>query len=226
MMKTLSIKLAALAVVAMLGGCLAAVPDSIVQHPTSTRPQELATMPAPSGGAIFQSSSFRPMFEDRRARLVGDTITIVITERTTADKTAANGSTRAGSASASATNIPLVPSGLLSSLKVGAANERKLEDKDTASSGNTFISTITVTVVEVLPNGNMVVAGEKQVAFDRGAEFIRFSGVVNPSNITAANQIPSTQVADARAEYRTNTQVDKAAVFSAMTRLFMSVLPL
>ncbi|MGI4848618.1 MAG: flagellar basal body L-ring protein FlgH [Janthinobacterium lividum] len=225
-MINLTIKLAAAAVVLMLGGCLAAVPDSIVQHATSTRPQEPATMPAPSSGAIFQSANFRPMFEDRRARLVGDTITIIITENTTANKTAANGSSKTGSATAAATAIPGVTRGLLSSLNVGASNERKLEDKDTASSGNTFISTITVTVVEVLSNGNMVVSGEKQVAFDRGAEFIRFSGVVNPSNISSTNQIASTQVADARAEYRTNTQIDKAAVYGAMQRLFLSVLPL
>jgi flagellar L-ring protein precursor FlgH len=209
----------------LLAGCAATIPETITQYPTSTRPQTLASMPPPSNGAIFQATNYRPMFEDRRARLVGDTITIIISERTTADKATANGSSKSGSASGAITKFPFVPSGLFSSLRVGGAADRSSEDTDTASSGNTFVSTITVTVVEVLSNGNMVVSGEKQVAFDRGAEFIRFSGVVNPANINVANQVSSTQVADARAEYRTNSQIDKAAVLASMTKLFLSVVP-
>jgi flagellar L-ring protein precursor FlgH len=70
-----------------------------------------------------------------------------------------------------------------------------------------------------------VVSGEKQVALDKGAEFIRFSGVVNPDNIISGNQVPSSQVADARIEYRTNTRLDPADVVSSMAKFFLSVIP-
>ena len=83
-----------------------------------------------------------------------------------------------------------------------------------------------MTVIEVLPNGNLVVSGEKQVAFDKGAEFVRFSGVVSPDTVAAGNFVSSTQVADARLEYRTNTRIDTADVSSWITRFFLSVLPL
>ena len=83
-----------------------------------------------------------------------------------------------------------------------------------------------VTVIEVLTNGNLVVSGEKQIGLDRGSEFVRFSGVVAVSSIGAGNTVSSTQVADARIEYRTNTQIDQSQMSSMMNRFFYSVLPL
>jgi flagellar L-ring protein precursor FlgH len=215
-----------IAALAALCGC-ATVPDSIVQQPTTARPYPAAAaaMPAPNG-AIFQAAAYRPLFEDRRARLVGDTVTIVISEKTSADKASANASTKAGNTSAAIAKLFGVPSSTTDKLGYSTNGDRKFEDKDSASSGNTFISTLTATVLEVLPNGNLVVSGEKQIALDKGAEYVRFSGVVNPYYISAANTVSSTQVADVRAEYRTNSRIDKAEMFGAMTRFFLSVLPL
>jgi flagellar L-ring protein precursor FlgH len=82
-----------------------------------------------------------------------------------------------------------------------------------------------VTVVEVLANGNLVVAGEKQVSMDKGTEFIRVSGVVNPDSIGAGNTVSSTAIADARVEYRTNTHLDRAELSSMASRFFLSLLP-
>ena len=62
-----------------------------------------------------------------------------------------------------------------------------------AAARNTFTGTITVTVKELLPNGNLGVVGEKQIAINRGTEFIRFSGVVNPRTISGSNTVPSTR---------------------------------
>ena len=78
----------------------------------------------------------------------------------------------------------------------------------------------------MLPNGNLVVSGEKQIAFDKGSEFVRFSGVVNPDYVRAGNVVPSTQVADARIEYRTNSRIDASQVMSILTRFFLSIAPL
>lgn len=215
----------ALGMLAVLSACAPITPSTITQHPTSARPQPVVAAP-PANGAIFQAGSYRPMFEDHRARHVGDTLTIRITENSNVTKESANASSKSGSANASVDRLFGISDSRLNQLGVSASNSRQFADKDTASSGNNFNSTLTATVVEVLPNGNLVVSGEKQVALDKGVEYIRFSGVVNPTQISAANSVNSTQVADVRAEYRTSAQVDKSQFYSALTRFFLSVLPL
>ncbi|TPQ29858.1 flagellar basal body L-ring protein FlgH, partial [Cupriavidus pinatubonensis] len=88
-----------------------------------------------------------------------------------------------------------------------------------------FNGTITVTVLEVLANGNLVVSGEKQLAINQGAEFIRFSGVVNPRTITGDNGVLSTQVADARIEYTAKGYIDEAQNMGWLQRFFLNVSP-
>jgi flagellar L-ring protein precursor FlgH len=224
MQRRLFSSIAALALAA-LAGC-AVTPSSIVVQPTSARPQP-APVASPSNGAIFQAASYRPLFEDRRARLVGDILTIAINEKTSAGKKADSSASKSGSVSAAA---PVVFGGLFSSvtsrLSASAQTKNSYEEEGAVNSSNSFTGQLSVTVTEVLPNGNLMVAGEKQVALDRGSEFIRFSGVVNPATISAGNMVSSTQVADARVEYRTNAQIDKAEMMAMLTRFFLSVMPL
>ena len=73
--------------------------------------------------------------------------------------------------------------------------------------------------------GNLRVAGEKQVAIKLSQEYVRFSGVVNPSTISGTNTVLSTQVADAHIEYKGANNIDTAAVTSMLNRFFFSVLP-
>jgi flagellar L-ring protein FlgH len=75
----------------------------------------------------------------------------------------------------------------------------------------------------VLPNGYLVISGEKQVALDKSTEFVRLSGVVNPDTITAGNFVTSTKIADARIEYRTNSKIDAAEIASMFARFFLSM---
>ena len=220
-MKTLFLLCSALAV---LAGC-ATVPDSVVHLPTTAAPQP-AVAAAPANGAIFQAASYRPMFEDRRARMIGDILTIAINEKTSAGKAGAGSASKTGSVAGSISQLFGLSAGTLQKTGVAASTANKYEDKSAASSSNNFNSTITVTVTQVLQNGHLLVSGEKQVALDKGAEFIRFSGVVNPDTIVAGNIVSSTQVADARIEYRSNTRLDMADVMTQMTRFFLSVLPL
>jgi flagellar L-ring protein precursor FlgH len=213
------------AIAAGLTACTT-VPDSIVQPPRAAQQPAHAAMSAPANGAIFQSTSYRPMFEDRRARHVGDILTIAITERTSAGKSAANSGSKAGSVSASVSRLFGVPGSTLADLGAAGASSNKFEEKGASSSANNFTGTITVTVIDVLPNGHLLVSGEKQIAFDKGVEYVRLSGVVNPDTVAAGNVVPSTQVADARIEYRTNTRLDTAEVASQMVRFFLSLMPL
>lgn len=214
-------------------GC-AITPTSIVQQPTSAKAPETKAA-ANNNGAIFNTAGYRPMFEDRRPRYVGDIVTINITENTTAKKANASSGSKAGDASFETDaqikdNVPFVgslvgklPYGKLASFSASSSNS--YDDKADANSSNTFTGSITATVVDVLPNGNLMVSGEKQVALDKGTEFVRFSGVVNPDTITQGNAVPSTKVADARIEYRTNSKIDGAAIASIFARFFLSMAP-
>ena len=79
-------------------------------------------------------------------------------------------------------------------------------------------------MIEVLPNGNLLVSGEKQIGINQGSEFVRFSGIVSPATVTAANTVSSTQVADARLEYRGNGYIDEAQTMGWLARFFLSFL--
>jgi flagellar L-ring protein precursor FlgH len=212
-------KLFSLAALVVLTGC-STVPSSIVQRPTSARPLMVEGSPA-LDGAIYQASNYRPLFEDRRARHIGDMLTINIVEKTAAVKAGASSGSKSGSVSA---GLPGILQGKFGA-SLSATTGNKFADGDNQSASNTFTGVLGVTVTEVLPNGNLIVAGEKQVAMNKGVEFIRFSGMVSPDNIQTGNIVSSTQVADARVEYRTNSQIDKAEMASMASRFFQSLLP-
>jgi len=214
-------KSAAIITLLALAGC-AATPSSIVQRPTSARPL-MADTSAPANGAIYQQAQYRPLFEDRRARHIGDMLTINITEKTSAVKAGASSGNKSGSASFSVPGTSALRNAFGPAVALEGAN--KFADSDNQSASNTFTGTIGVTVTEVLPNGNLIVAGEKQVAMNKGIEFIRFSGMVSPDNIGTGNTVSSTQVADARVEYRTNSQIDRAEMTAMVSRFFQSLLP-
>jgi flagellar L-ring protein precursor FlgH len=207
-----------LILLASMAGC-ATTPTSIVQKPTTARMPQQELLP-PTNGAIFQQAAYRPMFEDRRARHIGDMLTIAIVEKTSAVKAGASSGNKSGSASF---NVPGLAQGRFGAT-IGTEAANKFSDADNQSASNTFTGTIAVTVTEVLPNGNMVVVGEKQVAMNKGTEFIRFSGIVNPDTVNG-NTVSSTLVADARVEYRTNSQIDRAEMTAMVSRFFQSLLP-
>lgn len=210
----------AIGLTAIVSGC-AVTPASIVLQPTTAKPMAASLVPQ-ANGAIFQRAAYRPLFEDRRARMIGDILTVAITEKTSAGKASANSSSKSGSVAFAA---PLIFGGS-AAVGLNASSSNKLDAKGAETASNNFTGTIGVTVVDVLQNGNLLVSGEKQIAFDGGAEFVRFSGVVSPDMITAGNVVSSTRVADARVEYRTNSQLDGAQMMSLLTRFFLSVIPL
>jgi len=208
----------------LLNAC-SVTPSAIVKTPTTATPVAPKQASAKSG-AIFNASAHRPLFEDRRARMIGDVMTIVIAENTSVEKEAESSSNKKGSVSAAVA----VPTGLpfdiiKEPIGIAANSDIDYEDEAEADNSHNFKGSITVTVIDVLANGNLVVSGEKQIALDKGTEFVRFSGVVNPDTITLGNVVTSTKVADARIEYRTNSTVDGAQIASILARFFLSFAP-
>jgi len=207
-----------------LAGC-GTTPSSIVEHPTTARPQAQPTQTA-ANGAIYQAAAYRPLFEDRRARHVGDVLTIVINEKTQAGKQASSNAAKNSEVDSSISAVAGLPLKMFQGVGVNAEASTSYDDKSALNSSNTFSGSVSVTVIEVLPNGNLIVAGEKQIALDKGTEYIRLSGVVQPDTIQAGNTVSSAKVADARIEYRTSAKFDQAEVMSWLARFFLSFIPL
>jgi flagellar L-ring protein precursor FlgH len=197
-----------------------------VAQPMTARPAKPPVpVPLASNGAIYQPSSFRPLFEDPRARNVGDTITIVLNEQLNAAKQSASTAQKTEDDTISVPTIKGVPFKTLQGLSIIGSSSNKFAGQGASSSSNNFTGTITVTVIEVLGNGNLIVSGERQIGINQGSEFVRFSGVVNPTTIVNGNTVSSTQVADARIEYRGNGYIDEAQTMGWLSRFFLTVSP-
>lgn len=207
-------------------------PSTSIYQPATMRP--ISYVPMTTGdpnGSIFlaannmlTSSRYIPLFEDRRARSIGDTIIVTLNERTNASKKSGSNVDRKGSMELSVPNLLGIPLSLLNNVSAEASTTNTFDGKGASSSNNDFTGTITVTVIEVLPNGNLLVSGEKQIGINQGQEFIRLSGVINPINVIG-NTVSSVQVADARIEYRANGYLDEAQTMGWLSRFFMSISP-
>jgi flagellar L-ring protein FlgH len=213
-----------LAAVALLSGCVSMTPPTSVHQPMTVRPAA-RTAPAIANGAIYQAGYVRPLFEDRRARYVGDTLTVQLVEKTQASKKASTSAQRDQTLALSVPTVVGVPGKSFQGVDVEASDKNKFAGKGDSAANNDFTGTITVTVIEVLPNGNLLVSGEKLLSINQGDEFIRFSGVVNPNTVTGSNTVQSTQVADARIEYKADGVVDSAQVMGWLSKFFLTFLP-
>ncbi len=219
-------RLGCCAALALLSGCAAiqSTPPTAVHQPMTARPEQ-HPQALPSNGSIYQAATARPLFEDRRARRVGDTLTINLVERTTAQKSANASAARESSLTGGITSSARLPLKSLNGLDIEAGVESDFSGKGAAAANNLFNGTITVTVIDVYPNGNLLVSGEKMLAINQGSEFIRFSGVVNPNTVTTSNTVQSTQVADARIEYRGSGFIDESNTMAWLQRFFIAILP-
>jgi flagellar L-ring protein FlgH len=219
--------IAGLLLAASLTGCAQVKKEPVVHPVPVTRPQPVAAASAPTAGSLYRPGSAYALFEDRRPSLVGDTITIVLAETVNATKSSGASVSRSSKSGVDLGVMPRFLSGLIGpaqNVKVGG--EQSMTAGGGANASNAFNGVLTVTVAEVLHNGNFVVSGEKQMLINQGTEYIRFSGVVNPRTITAGNSVMSAQVADARIEYSAKGFIDEAQTMGWLQRFFLNVLPL
>jgi len=209
-------------------GCALVPPEPVVLGPTTAAPPAPAMTVARPNGSIFQPTVYGnyPLFEDRRPRNVGDVVTIVLEERTNAAKNVATNTSRQSTTSLGIGAAPkFLGSGISANLATDAEGENTAQGTGNSTANNTFTGNITTTVIGVLPNGNLQVAGEKQIAINRGSEYVRFSGVVDPRSITGSNSVSSTRVADARIEYRSKGTMDEVQTMGWLQRFFLLASP-
>ena len=204
------------------GGCAMPAPAPIIHQPMSARPAPIPEQA--TGASLYSAATFRPLFEDPRARHVGDVLTITIAESNSASKKSSEDSSRKSSLAAGVPTIAGLPFKGLQGLGVSATSAYTFAGAGDAAMTNAFSGSITVTVVEELPNGNLLVSGEKQLAINHGNEFVRFSGVVSPRYIVN-NTVTSSRVADAKLEFKQDGVLNSAQTEGWLAKFFLSILP-
>jgi flagellar L-ring protein precursor FlgH len=178
-------------------------PDPVPDDP-SYAPVVSASMkiPAANPGGIYQPDYSAALFEDRRAARVGDIISVILSERTQSSKTADTEITKENAISIdSGVVLGDVPTMGDYGLETAVNQNRELTGEAQSDQSNSLKGSIAVTISEVLPNGLMVVRGEKWMTLNRGEEFIRIRGLIRPEDIQPDNTILSTRLADARITY-------------------------
>jgi len=209
----------------LVAGCAMTTPGTSVHQPMSVLPVPPQPL-ARDDGAIYRADAARlALFEDRRARFVGDTLTVVLEERTNASKRTTSQANRKADVSVAVPTLTGLPGVPLQGAELAASSESTFDGGGNSAANNSFTGTLAVTVIEVYPNGNLLVSGEKQVTINQGTEFIRFSGVVNPINVGALNSVSSTRVADARIEYKGRGYLSEAQTMGWLQRFFLSASP-
>lgn len=187
----------------LLGGC-ASTNHQPQRDPEFAAVRPLAVEPMPvSDGAIYRAGFEQTLFEDPKARRIGDTLTIVLQERTNASKKASTSTKKDAEVKLAAPTVfgkPVRHQGV-DVLSASVSAQRGFDGEGDSTQSNSLTGRITVTVAEVLPNGNLVVRGEKLLTLNQGSEHVRISGIVRPVDIRPDNTIQSGQVANARIVY-------------------------
>ena len=193
-------------------------PDFAPVLPSSLQP------PIPNNGAIFQSGYDVPLFEDLKTRRVGDIVTVRLVEKTNAKKNADLGTQKDTSISVNAPYLMgMSPATVLGQdVKTEIATAQKFDGKGDALQSNQLTGDISVSVVEVLPNKNLRVRGEKRVTLNDGSEYIRLSGIIRPIDIDVSNVILSSKVADATIMYTGDGAIADSNKMGWIARFFNS----
>jgi flagellar L-ring protein precursor FlgH len=179
--------------------------------------------PRPASGSIFNASAgYAALHEGIRARAVGDALTILLVETTTAAKTVGSQSQRSG-------GISLTPPAAgpfsLNPDALNASNDSSFKGQGNAAQTSSLAGVLSVTIAEVRPNGTALVRGEKRMLLSQGDEWIQVSGIVRLIDIDQNNSVPSSRVADARIEYSGKGALQRATKQGWLGQFFNMISP-
>lgn len=212
--------------IALMSGC-----KSTVSQPVKVNdPFYAPTVPVmtkdtiANNGSLFNASAANSLYSDVKARRVGDIITVTLRENTNATKSAGNSTSKESSASLN----PIVGLGG-NALRIGSQDVQLSMDSSNeftgdaqASQSNSLQGNISVTVVEVLPNQNLIIRGEKWLTLNNGDEYIRLTGIIRPADIAPTNEIQSNKIANARIQYSGTGSFARAQEKGWLTKFFSS----
>lgn len=215
----------ALVSVALVSGCMSNDKPNAgdpYYAPTASAAQ---ASPQRTDGSLFQDSYGLALFGDRKAHFIGDVITVTLSERTVSTKSSKVNVTKdnstvfnAGPGTLLGTNPTL--KGL--NLATNVEQKRQFDGDAGADQSNSLQGNITVTVAEILPNGNLVVRGEKWMTLNSGDEFIRISGIVRPDDVAPDNTVVSTRLANAKISYSGKGTLADSQSMGWLSRFFNS----
>lgn len=175
-------------------------------------------------GSLFLASMSNSLYSDAKARRVGDIITVVLRENTTATKSASTTMQKQS-------DVILEPVVGFGAQGVNIGNEvvqfdlgsvNDFEGDARANQSNNLVGNISVTVIHVLPNNNLVVRGEKWLTLNNGDEYIRLTGIVRPADVNPANEVVSTKIANARIQYSGTGSFSRAQTQGWLGKFFNS----
>lgn len=177
-----------------------------------------------NNGSIFQQGRSVRLFEDSKAFRVGDLLSISLSESTNATKSAATTTSKDDEATIGAgTFLGLTPTYKGNSvLSNSLSSERAFNGSGDSAQSNSLRGEITVMVTEILPNGNMVVRGEKIIGLNQGSEFIRITGMVRAQDVSSNNEVESGKLANARIYYGGGGVIAEANTKGWLSRFFSS----
>jgi flagellar L-ring protein precursor FlgH len=191
-------------------------------------PDYSATWPEPAptqesaNGAIYQVGHDVALFENAVARRVGDTLTIKLNETTTAQKSSSTTTSKNTTVDMPGPTIagrPVTVNGT-EVLNMSVDNSADFDGKGDSKQSNRLVGDITVTVAQRLPNGNLLVRGQKWITINQGREYVRIQGIVRPIDIDPDNSISSLKVADAQIGYGGKGALNDANTPGLLARFF------
>ena len=177
----------------------------------------------PTNGAIFSTSSTGLFSSDRRAKKVGDILSVTLSETFSSSKGATNSSAKADTIGAE-----VGPTGIMrnfAGLGGSASKTNSFSGSMATSQSNSLKGTISATVVRVFPNGNLEIKGQKKLRITEGTEYIRLSGIIRPQDISTSNTVSSTKIAEAQIEYVGAGILDSASKPGWGSALFRAISP-
>lgn len=227
------------ALVAALGGALvlqgcSSAPERMEKFSYEpSYPINISQAPQPANGSLYQSANAVTLFNDARAHRVGDIITVNLTENFNAKKKDEAQYNRTNNVDFGvSTPLNFLGRGAsdiygpLGTGGIGYGSNNSFSGKSDVKQDSSVSGSVAVTVYEVIPNGNLVVRGEKWITLHDGEEVIRFAGIIRPQDIRPDNSIDSTRVADVRLIYRDTGIGGDTARPGAVTRFLSKFWPL
>ena len=190
----------------------------------------LGSFPAPAQ-SLWQDGNSRSMYSDKRAARVGDLITILVQENTTANKDNKTSTSKNASMDAAITAFLYSPAasglltkgGTLPALKYKSANS--FDGGGTIANSEQIISQVTVRVIDVLPNQNMLIEGTRETSFGGEKQNVVLHGIVRPEDVSANNTVFSYNVADAKIQIVTKGSITDSQRKGWFTKIWDKLSP-
>ncbi|MBC6436485.1 flagellar basal body L-ring protein FlgH [Nostoc sp. HG1] len=192
-------------------------PDGFAATPAAPQTAPVAN------GAIFQNDGYAALTSGNRASRVGDVLTVMLVERTTATKSNSAGTDRNGSVGL--TPPTTGPLALINPTDINMGGDQSFKGKGNAAQSNALTGEVSVTIAAVYTNGTMLVRGEKLLTLNRGDERVQFSGLVRSTDINADNRVLSSRVADAKIRYTGKGEIARASQQGWLQRFFSRISP-